>query len=95
MTTNILAAANTSAQSDAFTVVIGDAITLTPVPAAGAAVSMAETAWAYLEKQAADSSWHVVGSAFTIPGEPKVLEAVGTYRINRPAQVTAIGVDRD
>lgn len=95
MATALLATGNTATSSGTFTLAAGESTTLTPVAATGAVPSYEAVASAYLEKQLADSSWQVVGSAFTVPGEARVLEAVGTYRITRPAQANSIGVDRD
>lgn len=95
MATVLLAAAATAAQSASFALAVGESTTLTPVGATATPASMADTAWAYLEKQDAGAVWRTEGSAFTLPGSARVLEAAGTYRINRPAQVNNIGIDRD
>jgi hypothetical protein len=95
MATVLLAAAATAAQSASFALAAGANTTLTPVPVGTAAPSMAETAWCYIEKQDAGGNWRVEGSALTLPGSAIVLDAVGTYRINRPLQTNSIGVDRD
>ena len=95
MATVLLAAGNSALASASFALAAGESTTLTPVGSSALPASMADTAWAYLEKQDAGAVWRPEGSALTLPGTARVLEATGTYRINRPLQVNNIGVDRD
>ena len=93
MATVLLAAGNTAAQSANIVLAAGESATLVPTTPAGVEVSMGNQAFANVEVLDAGAVWRPFGFLSTVNGS-QVLNAIGTFRINRPLQTNSIGVDR-
>lgn len=87
----ILSTAATAAESSDFTLTDGQSCTLFLKDAAG--VNVAESALVTVQIKSADTQYFDIG-VLTKYQPAKVLSAPGTFRVARPAQAVAVGVDK-
>lgn len=86
MATSLLATGSTSASSASFVLAAGESASLLLVGGSSPDTRVA------VEMQASDNSWVEIASLNT-RGSSHVLQAIGTFRVTRPAGRTC-GVDR-
>lgn len=92
MATQLLAAGTSEADSSTFTLVDGATATIMLKPAAGK-VSVPLQALVRIQHQNAAGAWVHNTDLFGSVGSA-VVSGAGTYRVHRPAQRFAVGVDR-
>lgn len=89
-TTNILAAGTTEATSSTITLAEGEKAVILIKPAAGRR-GLPLNCRLHIEHQNAAGAWVREPKGFN---ESTVLDAIGAYRVFRPAQTFAVGADR-